>query len=113
MNLRHPVDPLGCVQLHLRLRLLERIYAVHDAQLDDHRTGETVAGAEQGRAAVAAEVARDRVAAVARLGDGLGRAGYQLEGGFGDADVRAVGRAADFTAVEAVAEGLGRGDGGC
>ncbi len=51
-------------------------------------------------------MARDLVAAVAYFGDGLGRARHQLEVGFWDADVGAVGRAADFAAVEAVAETL-------
>lgn len=51
-------------------------------------------------------MARDLVAAVAFCGDGLGGARHQLEVGFRDADVGAVGRAADFAAVEAVAETL-------
>lgn len=105
-NLRHPTDPMPMIQLDLGLRLLKRIRTVHNPQLDDHHARRPLALAEQRRATVAAEVARDLVAAVGRLGDGLGRAGDQLEVRFRDADVRAVDRARDFAAVEAVAEGL-------
>lgn len=50
---------------------------------------------------------RDGVSAVGGLGNGLGLAGSYFEAAFGHDDVGAVGAAADFATVEAVAEGLG------
>lgn len=91
LNLRHPLDPLGRKQLGAWLRLLERIHIVHNPDLDDHQAREGAAGAVQRRAAVATEVVGDLLAAVARLGEGFRRAGYDLEAAFGDRHVRAVG----------------------
>ncbi len=45
LNLRHPVNPLVTEKLDTRLRLLERIHIIHNAQLDDHRVVETGPGA--------------------------------------------------------------------
>lgn len=49
---------------------------------------------------------RDGVAAVGGFGNRLGGAGGDGEAVGGDDDVGAVGRAGDFAAVEAVADGL-------
>lgn len=56
-------------------------------------------------------MARDGVAAVGGFGNGLGGAGGDGEAVGGDDDVGAVGRAGDFAAVAAVAEGLLGGGG--
>ena len=50
---------------------------------------------------------RDGVSAVGGFGNRLRLAGGHFEAAFGHEDVGAVGAAADFAAVEAVAEGLG------
>lgn len=69
-----PVDTILREQLSVRLRLSHGIVAIKNTSFDNLQPGETWAVAEQGRAAVAAEMVRDFLARVRGLGDGFWRA---------------------------------------
>jgi len=105
-HLTHPPNPLRSKQLRLRLRALNRTRIIHHAHLNNPRIPKRLALAEQRATAIAAEVRCDLLPAVGFLGDGLGRAGDELELVAWDDDVGAVCRAGDLAAVGAVAEGL-------
>lgn len=93
-------------QLDERLGIVEGVHVVHDAGLDDLVVAEAWPVAEQGAAAVAAEVRGDLLARVGHLGEGLGCARQDLEARARHDEVGAVSRARDLAAVEAVAQSL-------
>lgn len=106
---RHPRNAVFAEQLGSGLDAVDDIDVVKDTGLDDPHTidaTETVAVAEEGGAAVRAEIAGDGLAAVGRLADRFGRAAQQGEVGQRYNNVVAVVASADLTAIATVAEGL-------
>ena len=100
-DLRDPGDAVTGEELDGRAGVVEGVEVVHGADLEgaDARA-EGVAGAEQGRPAVAAEVRRDHAARVRRLRDRLRRPRRHPEPRVrGDHQVRAVRRSRDLPAV--------------
>ena len=109
-DLRDPGDAVTGEELDGRAGVVEGVEVVHGADLEgaDARA-EGVAGAEQGRPAVAAEVRRHRVPRrLRRLRHRPRRPLRHAEPGpGGQSQVRAVRRASDLPAVETVAKDLG------
>lgn len=88
-------DPAHAVlreQLRTRLRnSVQRIGIIQDTSLDNPHALKGFTCSVKSGTAVAAEVGGDLLSRVGGLGDGLGRAAGDFEGGFGDDDVDGVG----------------------
>lgn len=87
------------IKLNTRLRVVQRLLVVQDANFDDLCVSERCAIAEERAATVTAEMRRDAVTGVVTLfRDGLRVAG-DLEALAWDDDVRGVGGAGDLAAI--------------
>jgi hypothetical protein len=105
IHLRNPRNSLVREQLGAWLRLNQRV-TIQNPRLYNLQPSKGLSITIKRSAAITAEIARDFVAAICRLGDGFWCSRANFEAVFGNGEVGGVCRTCDFAAIKAMAKRL-------